>query len=321
MKPSRHLKRLLKNESAQALVETVIVLPVVIFFILGTIQLTLMHQARLMLEYAAFNAARTGSVWNANPARMRMAALLSMIASRPGWPHLTSIGQIDDYGEMVTSAAQLILMGQVQGGVENGIATVMEMLGDENPNVDLGAYSLIKVAILSPTQADAGDAEEIDFDSVGKTFDERKKSQLSIRVTYFYKLFIPFANWIIWQSWYTSRAAGLGSTVQFMSWWNRIMPSELDFNIASRSPFLAFDGGKWATDTKLLQLLLNWGSNWSNPYECLTQADWTTLVGANLIKNESDRYYVPLVTAHTIRMQSNAYRDNLPTAAEAACSN
>lgn len=321
MKTSRQLKRLIKNESAQALVETMIVLPVVIFFILGIIQLTLMHQARLMLEYAAFNAARTGSVWNANPARMRMAALLSMIASRPGWPHVASIGQIDDYGEMAMAAVQLISMGKATGAVEGWITAVMNLLGSEDSSADLGAYSLIKVAILSPTQEDANGAEEIDFDAVGTSFDERKKGQLSIRVTYFYKLFIPFANWLIWQSWYTSRAAGLWGTVKFMNWWNAHTPAELHLNIRSKSPFLAFDGRKWATHTKLLQLLLNWGANWSNPYECLTQMDWATLVSSNLIGNESERYYIPLVTAHTIRMQSNAYRDNLPTAAEASCSN
>jgi hypothetical protein len=50
------------RESGQVEVETAIVLPVVTFLLLGLIQLGLLHQARLMAEYAAYRAVRNGVV-------------------------------------------------------------------------------------------------------------------------------------------------------------------------------------------------------------------------------------------------------------------
>ena len=53
-----------KGEQGQALVEAAFILPAMIFLLLLTIQLTQLQQARIMAEYAAFSAARTGIVKN-----------------------------------------------------------------------------------------------------------------------------------------------------------------------------------------------------------------------------------------------------------------
>jgi len=53
-----------KSEQGQALVEAAFILPAMIFLLLLTIQLTQLQQARIMVEYAAFSAARTGIVHN-----------------------------------------------------------------------------------------------------------------------------------------------------------------------------------------------------------------------------------------------------------------
>ena len=54
------------GEQGQALVEAAFILPAMIFLLLLTIQLTQLQQARIMVEYAAFSAARTGIVQNGN---------------------------------------------------------------------------------------------------------------------------------------------------------------------------------------------------------------------------------------------------------------
>ncbi|MFL5418918.1 MAG: TadE/TadG family type IV pilus assembly protein, partial [Myxococcales bacterium] len=53
-----------RGESGQAIVEAAFVLPAMIFLILCAIQLTQIQQARLLTDYAAFNAARAGIVHN-----------------------------------------------------------------------------------------------------------------------------------------------------------------------------------------------------------------------------------------------------------------
>ncbi len=51
-----------RKESGQALVESALTLPLVVFLAFGTIQLSGMLQARALAQYAAFIAVRTGSV-------------------------------------------------------------------------------------------------------------------------------------------------------------------------------------------------------------------------------------------------------------------
>lgn len=294
-----------RSQLGQAMVETVIVLPVFIFFLLGMIQMTMMHQARLMLEYAAFNAARVGSVWNADPFKMRQAALLSLISTRPSWPVIGGVGKIEDYGDLILAAGKLTAANAINSA-----------LGEAD--LSSGLLSLVKVDVLSPTQADFGsDQEEIDFDQGGDKFEVRRLGQLTIRVTYFYSLVIPFANWVIWNTWYMARSVGFGQAADLNNTMNQL---GMDLGLASR-PFIAFDAVNITNQGKILGELMGGGDFKTSPYECLRKADWLTMAFLpNLLKDDANIYYIPLVTAHTIRMQSNHYKNNLPTAEEAACS-
>src|SRR5688572_5537640 len=56
------------------MIETAIVMPLFVFLLLGILQLSLMHQARLMTKYAAFTAARAGAIGNASKKRMTQAS-------------------------------------------------------------------------------------------------------------------------------------------------------------------------------------------------------------------------------------------------------
>ena len=64
---------------AQAMIESAIVIPLMTFLILGVLQLAMIQHARIMTEYAAFNAARAGIVWNADPWIMENAAIVSLM--------------------------------------------------------------------------------------------------------------------------------------------------------------------------------------------------------------------------------------------------
>jgi hypothetical protein len=50
------------RESGHALVESALTLPLVVLLVLGTVQLFMMLQGRILAEYASFRAARAGSI-------------------------------------------------------------------------------------------------------------------------------------------------------------------------------------------------------------------------------------------------------------------
>lgn len=70
------LRRL--TQSGATLVEFVIVVPTVLFMLMNLIQYGLLYHAKSQLNYATFEAARAGTVSNANPAAIRTAFTRAM---------------------------------------------------------------------------------------------------------------------------------------------------------------------------------------------------------------------------------------------------
>ncbi|MBW2736085.1 MAG: pilus assembly protein [Deltaproteobacteria bacterium] len=77
-------RRLRQDESGQAVVESAIVIPLMTFVILGILQLVMVQHARIMTEYAAFNSARAGIVWNADKRVMENAAIIALLPTHDG---------------------------------------------------------------------------------------------------------------------------------------------------------------------------------------------------------------------------------------------
>src|SRR5687767_15741362 len=67
------------GESGQAAVETALTMPMVLFVLLGTLQLFMMLQARLMAEYAAYRAVRAGSTHQGDCRAMLQAAIGALL--------------------------------------------------------------------------------------------------------------------------------------------------------------------------------------------------------------------------------------------------
>ena len=281
--------RLLRNESAQAMVETAIVCPMVIFFMLGVIQLGMMQQARLMVEYAAFNAARAGSVWNMSQWHMHRAAELSLVPTRPAFPIAGGVvgssttgnvaGRIDHVGDLGLSY------------VETVVANLLPMFGSKR---------LIHIDILNPDilHFASDNKPELDFDDPAN----RSKTLLTIRLTYFYRLKIPFANWVIFNSWMEMRSRSHGTASSILSTINDVFGTEIPI---SNRPFLAFDAVNYTAFTDGLATGISelFGNGMSNDYEGLDLWNWAALIGYA----EKNEYYMPLITSHSIRMQSNPY--------------
>jgi Flp pilus assembly protein TadG len=181
--------RAMGGESGQAVVEAAIVLPLCIVLILCTIQIAQLQQARVLLEYAAFNAARAGVVHDAaneaggTAGPMHDAAALSL---------LSSFGRTDGLAALTRTWAQFRVREAAMRALR---------------------LPLVQVAVLNPRRADFArfgehlDGQEIDFDDVRPQAVDA--NLLSIDVRYLYELRVPFANKLIQSAWLLrpSRAA------------------------------------------------------------------------------------------------------------------
>src|SRR5207248_11354223 len=84
---------ILPRQEGQAVVEAAIVLPAIVFLLLPTIQLTQLQQARIMAEYAAFSAARSGIVLNGDPTKMQEAAIIAVLPTFGRTDNFTELGK------------------------------------------------------------------------------------------------------------------------------------------------------------------------------------------------------------------------------------
>jgi TadE-like protein len=159
-------------QSGQASVEAAITLPLSVFLILGTLQMFLMLQARILTEYAAFHAARTGSVKQGNCEAMTHAAIATL---------LPAFARTD-------SPAAL------------GAAFRAHRDGRYQPALDIGYNGdIVWVARSSPTVADISATEEEDFDDPDRYLDADDVTRLETRLVFWYPMRIPFANWVLSQ--------------------------------------------------------------------------------------------------------------------------
>lgn len=138
------------SEAGQAMVESAIIIPLMVFFILGIIQLAMLHHAKIMTEYAAFNAARAGIVWNADPIIMENAAIISLL---PTYEALVDESDLASPERMLKGIMQRALMYQVNRRLEQSVALLREGAGNLISKIDLPS---VKV----PLAGDVGDKAE-----------------------------------------------------------------------------------------------------------------------------------------------------------------
>ncbi|NVJ26837.1 MULTISPECIES: TadE/TadG family type IV pilus assembly protein [Myxococcus] len=172
------------RQSGQALVETAFVIPMMVFFVLGIIQLSLVHHARLMTEYGAYRAVRSGIVNHGDCAIMKKAALTSLLPTLG--PLSGSNGRVDTLPRAMAHHA---------------LFTQADVSGDY---YQAGPLPLLKVEVVNPKRSELDglfatygshmQGMEIDYDDVR---DDRviEANLLSVRLVYFYELRVPFANW------------------------------------------------------------------------------------------------------------------------------
>jgi len=175
----KHGKRPCTRESGQAAVESALTLPLVVFLFLGTLQLFLALQARIMTQYAVFRAVRSGSVNHADCEKMMDAAVGVLL---PTFSRTDSAATLAEsfrlhkrngeyrYREVEIDGAR---GGTKLGGVSwtGDIAWIFQnMAGTPPPGV------------------------QTRFDG---EFDQGTLTRLEARLVFWYPMRIPFANWVI----------------------------------------------------------------------------------------------------------------------------
>lgn len=202
-------------------------MPLLVFLTLGLVQLTAVEQAKLMTEYAAYQAARAGIVWSGNNERMRNAALVALL---PTLDHRTdSVPEMASalaHARRLDAAFQVLPWGttvppDVNGSSLQGLVRVDTL----NPADYASLDTIWKLAGERPWQ-------ELDFDGaasfppnrdlarhIARFFDlkvpdadedlYRRATVLSVRLRYWYEMRVPFANWVVFLSWYAANAGAV----------------------------------------------------------------------------------------------------------------
>ncbi len=186
----RSTKVYIRGSYGQAMVEFIIVIPVLILLVFGTVQIGLIYSAKTTLNYATFQAARLGAVNNATYSSLRRGLIRGMA------PLYTSNASLDT----------------VRTDIDAGINS----LGTKrDAQTEMDTYT--KIIRLSPTTKQFQDASGFGFGvKNANSFYEipndnlmyrptklkdgasiQDANLLKIRVQYCYKLMVPLVNRII----------------------------------------------------------------------------------------------------------------------------
>lgn len=175
-----------RRQSGQALVETAIVMPLAVFMILGLIQLGLLQQGRSMTKYAAYKAVRAGAIHSAKMEVMENAALAVLLPVAGRLKGGGGSGQgVETYNKTTDSSSIQQAWDKMKS----------------NTHSDGNGLKVAEVTICSPTTAIVGnsaDFDDPDIMNAAAGWQNLDKGKLSVQVTFYYRLLIPFANMVIW---------------------------------------------------------------------------------------------------------------------------
>lgn len=172
-----------RREKGQAAVETALTMPMMLFTLLGILQLTLAYHARILAEYAAFKVARAGSVYRVDCKRMVPAGLMALLPSM----------SYSDHG----AKACLDVKTNFCEDANNDMGALLKSSADHVLD------NLNRTTFDSPI---LWISWKLDPPLSGPDFDKQltggeKPTLLHVRLRYFFTYRIPFANWIMVRSW------------------------------------------------------------------------------------------------------------------------
>ena len=210
------------------MVETAIILPVFVFLLLGILQLGLMHHGRLMTKYAAYKAARTGSIHRVANDKMVNAALAVVVPvqgrdSVEGAPYQTAGGT--QYAQAFRNHAdnRQDSIPVVEVTVCNPLQGMLNEQDDFDDPRTLNRGSTAPPPPPGPP-VDPNDPTAVQAQDLAAPGDWRafNAAKLQVQVTLYFRLVIPFANWMIYRiaAGQTDAAfrTGQGEAMRWLGW-------------------------------------------------------------------------------------------------------
>jgi len=317
-----------RNENGQVLVEAAIVMPLMVFFTLGIMQMTMMQQARIMTDYAAYAAARSGVVNNADPDSMTAAANIAVLPTRARTNSLETLAMayirytLGDYintkmKELMGIGGGLGVVGAlVQGKIQ---AFLRDSLG-------INTFGFASVSVINPLFDDIGDISSLsngsaagegvsqadDFDNLdedianattSRGITNREKNILTVAVSYNYELKIPFANWVIFETWAASQ---VGVELTGAIWSARIKTGAIGTGSVTggSSGANTRTGSRATLDGKVLS-----GATDGTPRRVFQKIRVPLALLWGL--QSEGIYIIPIYGTYSMRMHSNVYKTNL----------
>jgi hypothetical protein len=210
-----------QNQRGSVAVEAAIVLPLVLFLLLGAVQLHFLHQARVLASYAAYRAARAGALHGADVRAMEAAALAALVPAS-GTPEggitlVRPVARGEDY------ARRLAELGR---GVDGLPVVRVTICGPLRGNFD-GTVSAERPDGSGVERLPVAIDGEVDFDDPRRVTDssdawnpaasgdeatERfQRGRLRVQVTWYHAMTVPLAADVIHAVW---RAEPLASVLR-----------------------------------------------------------------------------------------------------------
>jgi hypothetical protein len=296
-------------------VEAALIMPLMVFMTLGIIQLTMIQHAKIMTEYAAFQAARAGIVWNGNNERMHDAAIVAL---------LPTMGRTDSMDKVAITWGLHQLYDEAMRALAWNVTEVRPPASFNGSNL----FGVVRVDTINPAYFTPIDTiwklrpqanwQELDFDGadsfpeipslenhIRKFFNlpepdpaetvYRKSTRLTIRLRYWYEMRVPFANWVIFTSWYAANArVALSGAIDRPTLAKSNMLNRTSNISGLRAQARGMDHQRGYNTVYAPEMWVLWGlANGSIPLI-------SDLVGK--------RYFIPLSATYTMRMQSNFHR-------------
>ena len=311
-----------QHDGGQALIESAIVVPFMLFIFLCLLQIMLIAHARILLDYAAFNAARAGVVHNGNPRVMRNAALLSM---------LPAFGRVDTPEHALETWAQVRAWAELGSLDDTGTHYVERFVSSLFPRVSFtGIFpnvSVVAVDILNPTEQDFRKStrgepmlnntlldhspieKEIDFDLAARLEAQNpedilgmneavRKTRLTIRVQWLFMMRVPLANRVIFYLFMFY--SFMKTKLQLANWRNWYMINMED----GRSIATALEGQDFAAID-----LSQWPNGWKIAIRDQLMFQGLKRLPEIKVPGALDGLYLmPLFAVQSMPMESNLYR-------------
>jgi Flp pilus assembly protein TadG len=167
-----------RKKSGQAMVEFIIILPVMILLVLGILQFSFIYKAKITLNYAAFEAARAGTVNNARQFAMQNAMARSLA---PLYTHDDTVAEFKAARELVRQQ------------INNGFLRIDLINPSPDSFNDFGRTNSGVRSIANDNLIYRGTT--VGTDSLQTIQDA---NLLKIQTYYCYEMIVPFVNRIIW---------------------------------------------------------------------------------------------------------------------------